>query len=134
MKSAYNTEILAVERLNLTFQTYSFRTFINIDFLMRTQQLRSIIVLNFVSNKRLCSLLTQLSATMKRTCLDLDKKIAILDYPAQHPKLRSRKSVKHFSIGMKAVANILKQGINLRKNFNFFKGIFKSVAMEIITS
>ena len=37
----------------------------------------------------------QLSASIKRKCLDLDEKIEILDYAAKHPELGYRLLAKH---------------------------------------
>ena len=41
-----------------------------------------------------------------------------------------RKITEHFSVGKKAVLNILKDGKKLRKDFEFFEGNFKNVVME----
>ena len=67
----------------------------------------------------------QLSAALKRKCLSLDEKIVILDYANEHPKMGCRKIAEHFSVGKTAVSNILKDGKNLRKDFEFFKGNYK---------
>ena len=40
----------------------------------------------------------QLSAVLKRKCLDLNEKIAILDYANEHPKMSCRKIAEHFSV------------------------------------
>ena len=61
------------------------------------------------------------------------KKIVILDYANEHPKMGCQKVTKHFSVGKTAVLYILKDGKNLRKDFEFFKGNYKSVVMESIT-
>ena len=62
---------------------------------------------------------------MKRECLNVDEKIEILDYVAEHPALGCRKLAEHFSIGKTAIANILKKGKTLRKDLEFFKGTCK---------
>ena len=67
----------------------------------------------------------QLSAALKRKCLSLDEKIVILDYANEHPKMGCRNIAEHFSVGKTAVSNILKDGKNLRKDFEFFKGNYK---------
>ena len=67
----------------------------------------------------------QLSAALKRKCLSLDEKIVILDYANEHPKMGCWKIAEHFSVGKTAVLNILKDGKNLRKDFEFFKGNYK---------
>ena len=41
-----------------------------------------------------------------------------------------RKSLNLYSVGKTAIANILKQGKTLIKNFEFFKGTYESVLME----
>ena len=38
----------------------------------------------------------RLSAVLRRKCLDLNKKIAILDYANEHPKIDCRKLAEHF--------------------------------------
>ena len=40
----------------------------------------------------------QLSAALKRNCLDLNEKIANLDYVNDHPKMNYRKLAEHFSV------------------------------------
>ena len=67
----------------------------------------------------------QLSGALKSKCLSLDEKIVILDYASEHPKMGCWKIAEHFSVGKKAVSNILKDGKNLRKDFEFFKGNYK---------
>ena len=67
----------------------------------------------------------QLSGALKRKCLSLDEKIVILDYASEHPKMGCLKIAEHFSVGKTAVSNILKDGKNLRKDFEFFKGNYK---------
>ena len=67
----------------------------------------------------------QLSAAIKRKCLSLDEKIAILDYANEHPRMGCRKVAEHFSAGKTAVSKILKDDKNLRKDFWFFKGNYK---------
>ena len=39
-----------------------------------------------------------LSAALKRNCLDLNEKIAILDYVNEHPEMDYRKLAEHFSV------------------------------------
>ena len=58
----------------------------------------------------------QLSAALKRKCLDLNEKITILDYANEHPKMGSRKLVEHFSVGKTAISNILKDSINMPRD------------------
>ena len=83
----------------------------------------------FADNKCLVSHVTlskhQLSAALKRKCLSLDEKIVILDYTDEHPKMSCRKIAENFSVGKTAVSNILKDGKNLRKDFEFFKGNYR---------
>ena len=64
----------------------------------------------------------QLSAALKRKYLDLNEKIAILDYANEHLKMGCQKLVEHFSVGKKAISNILKDIKNLRMGYEFFKG------------
>ena len=45
----------------------------------------------------------QLSASLKRKCLNLGEKIEILDYAAKHPELGCRKLAEHFSVGKTAL-------------------------------
>ena len=59
----------------------------------------------------------RLSVSMKRKCLNLYEKIETLDYTAKHPELGCRKLAKHFSVGKTVIANILKEGQILRKDF-----------------
>ena len=61
-----------------------------------------------------------LSAALKGKCLRLDEEVVILDYANEHPKMGCRKIAEHFSVGT-AVSNILKDGKNLQKDFEFFK-------------
>ena len=83
----------------------------------------------FVGDETLRSVMSlskcQLSAALKRKCLSLDDKISLLDYASEHPKTGCRQLAKHFSIGKTAVANILKDAKNLRKDYEFFKGSYK---------
>ena len=67
----------------------------------------------------------QLSAALKRKCLSLDEKIVILDYANEHPQMGCWKIAEHFSVGKTAISNILKDGKNLRKDIEFFKGNYK---------
>ena len=60
----------------------------------------------------------QLSAALKRKCLSIDEKIVILDCANEHPKMGCRKIAEHFSGEKTAVSNILKDGKNLRKDFD----------------
>ena len=53
---------------------------------------------------------------MKRKCVNFD-------YAAKHTELGCRKLAEHFFVGKTAIANILKQGKTLRKEF--FKGTYK---------
>ena len=55
----------------------------------------------------------QLSATLKRDCLDLNEKFAILDYANEHPKRDCQKLAEHFSVGKTAISNILNDRKNL---------------------
>ena len=71
----------------------------------------------------------QLSAALKRICLNLDEKVEILDFAAKHPELGYRKLAEHFSVGKPAIASISKQGKTLRKDFEFFKGTYKTVTI-----
>ena len=66
-----------------------------------------------------------LSASMKRKYLNLDEKIEILDYASEHPELDFRKLAEDFSVIKTAIANILKQGKTMRKDFEFFKGAYR---------
>ena len=75
----------------------------------------------------------QLSAALKRICLNLDEKVEILDFAAKHPELGYRKLAEHFSVGKPSTANILKQGKTLRKDFEFFKTTYKNVIIENTT-
>ena len=67
----------------------------------------------------------ELSAALKRKCLSLDKKIVILDYANESPKMGCRKIAEHFSVGKTTASNLLKEGKNLQKEFEFFKGNYK---------
>ena len=67
----------------------------------------------------------QLSAALKRKCLGLDEKIVILDYANEHRKMGCQKIAEHFSLGKTTASNILKDGKNLRTDFEFFKGNYK---------
>ena len=67
----------------------------------------------------------QLSAALKRNFLSLDEKIVVLDYANEHSKMGCRKIAEHFSVGKTAISNILKDGKNLRKDFEFFKGNYE---------
>ena len=67
----------------------------------------------------------QSSAALKRKCLSLDEKIVILDYVNEHPKMGCPKIAENFSVGKTTVSNILKDGKNLRDDFEFFKGNYK---------
>ena len=44
-----------------------------------------------------------LSAALKRKCLVLNEKIAILDYAKEHPKTGRRKLAEHFSVGKTSI-------------------------------
>ena len=46
------------------------------------------------------------SASLKSKGLDLNVKMAILDYPNEHPKMGCRKSVEHISVGKTVISNI----------------------------
>ena len=76
----------------------------------------------------------QLSAALKRICLNLDEKVEILHFAAKHPELGYRKLAEHFSVGNPAIANISKQGKTLRKDFEFFKGTYKNVTIGNTTN
>ena len=67
----------------------------------------------------------ELSASMNRKCLNLYEKCEILDSAAKHSRLGCLKLPEHFSVRKTAIANILKQGKTLRKDFKFFKGAYK---------
>ena len=64
----------------------------------------------------------QLSAALKRKSLSPDEKTVILDYAN---KMDCRKIAEYFSFGKIAASNILKDGRNLRKDFEFFKGNYQ---------
>ena len=64
----------------------------------------------------------QLSAALKRKSLSPDEKTVILDYAN---KMDCRKIAEYFSFGKTAASNILKDGRNLRKDFEFFKGNYQ---------
>ena len=63
----------------------------------------------------------QLSVALKWKCLDLNQKIAILDYANEHPKMSCWKLAEHFSIGKTGISNILKGNKNL--SLRVFQGI-----------
>ena len=63
---------------------------------------------------------------MKRTRLNLEEKINILNYSNENPKKSSREIATHFQTGKTAAASILKDGKKLRKEFEFFKGNCKA--------
>ena len=101
-----------------------------VSFIRMLRDFQTYIFFLFFSNKEslLCSHITikhQLAASMKRECLNVDEKIEILDYVAEHPELGCRKLAEHFSFGRTAIANILKKGQTLRKDLEFFKGTCK---------
>ena len=68
----------------------------------------------------------QLAARLKRSRLNLEDKIRILDYASKHPKTSCRDIAVEFSIGKTAAVNILKQSKDLRKGYEFFKGNAKT--------
>ena len=65
-------------------------------------------------------------AGMRRTHLNLEEKIKILNYSYENPKKSCREIATHFQIGKTAAASILKDGKKLRKEFEFFKGKCKT--------
>ena len=68
----------------------------------------------------------QLSAALKRKCLDLNEKVAILDYRNEYSKMGCRKLAEHFSVVFSTViSNNLKDSKNLRRDCEYFKGRFK---------
>ena len=70
----------------------------------------------------------QLSAALKRKCLDLNEKITILDYANEHRKMGCRKLAEHFSIRKKAISNILKESKNFRIAHEFVEGNYQKVS------
>ena len=68
----------------------------------------------------------QLSAALKRKCLDLNEKVAILDYTNEYSKMGCRKLAEHFSVVFSTfISNNLKDSKNLRRDYEYFKGRFK---------
>ena len=63
----------------------------------------------------------KLSAAMKRTCLNLNDKIKVLDYKVAHPKIGVRDLGREFGVGKTAAADILKNATQLRADFEFFR-------------
>ena len=47
----------------------------------------------------------ELSAALKRKYLDLNEKIAVLDYANEHPKMGCRKLTEHVSVGKTIISN-----------------------------
>ena len=72
----------------------------------------------------------QLAASMKRTRLNLEEKVKNLDYAAKNPKKSCRDIAGEYFIGKITAANILKDAIKLRQEYDFFKGSFKTNQKE----
>ena len=58
---------------------------------------------------------------MKWTRLSLEDKIKILNYSNENPKISCREIPVQFQIGKTAASSILKDGKELRKEFEFLK-------------
>ena len=68
----------------------------------------------------------QLCAGMKRTRLNLEEKIKILNYSNENLNKSCGEIAAQFQIGKAAASSILKDGKKLRKEFEFFKGNCKT--------
>lgn len=69
----------------------------------------------------------QLSARMKRKNLALDKKMKVIAYANNNPKMGCRVIAEHFKIGKTCVSNILRNAKTLQKEYEFFKGNCKKL-------
>ena len=63
----------------------------------------------------------QLVAGMKKSSLNLDEKINILNYSNGKPEKRCEEISTYFQIGKTTGTSIVKDGKELRKEFEFFK-------------
>ena len=66
-----------------------------------------------------------LSAALKRKCLNLDGKIAILNYANEHPKMNRRKLGEYFPLVKTTISNILRD-----RDYKFFKGTYRKRCHE----
>ena len=64
----------------------------------------------------------QLSASMKRKNLSLDKKMKVIDYANKSANVGCRVIAEHFSIGKTYVSDILLNAKALQTEYEFFKG------------
>ena len=64
----------------------------------------------------------KLSAALKRKCLNLDGKIAILNYANEHPKMNRRKLAEYFPLVKTTISNISKNSKKLAKELQVFQG------------
>ena len=65
------------------------------------------------------------STALKKKCLDLNEKIAILDNANEHHKVDCRKLAEHFSVGKTTISNILRD-----RDYKFFKGTYRKSCHE----